>query len=66
MIINGTHRITDDGGDYIVLTDYCEGFGSKQFKSAEEAVGYIAANNNGSPHTLVKLVRIELNETETK
>lgn len=61
MIFNGSSKIKDDGGDYIILTDYgCEGISvSHQAATHEEALRWMMENSYGSPMTLVKLVRVE-------
>ena len=64
MIINGIPRIKDDGGDYLILTDYGgEGLAvTSQWGSLEEAISSIAFNESGSWQSLVKLVRIDTKE----
>jgi uncharacterized membrane protein len=68
MIFNGSSKIKDDGGDYLVLTDYdMEGFSvSHQDTTIESALKWIASCGYTSPMTLVKLVRIEMKETGDK
>ena len=64
MIFNGSAKINDDGGDYLVLTDYgCEGFAVEhQSATIEEALRLMTQGNCGDPQTLVRLVRVELGE----
>ena len=66
MIFNGSSKIKDNGGDYLVLVDYgCEGFSvCHQAATHEEALRWMT-NNYGSPQTLVKLVRVETRDSDT-
>ena len=66
MIFNGSSRIKDNGGDYLVLVDYgSEGLSvSHQFHTHTDALGWMAKNNTGYPNTLVKLVRVDILECE--
>ncbi len=66
MIFNGSFKIKDDGGDYLVMVDYgCEGFNvSHQARTHGDALRWMFANNYGSPLTLVKLVRVETMESD--
>lgn len=65
MIFNGSDKIKEDGGDYLLLTDYgCEGFGvTLQAATLEEALLGMIECSYG-PQTLVKLVRVETRETD--
>jgi hypothetical protein len=67
MIFNGSSKIKDDGGDYLVIVDYgCEGFSvSHQAQTHEDALRWMTASNYGSPQTLVKLVRVETRDSDT-
>lgn len=67
MIFNGSSKIKDDGGDYLVLVDYgCEGFSvSHQAATHEDALRWMTENSYGSPQTLVKLVRVETRDSDT-
>ena len=67
MIFNGSSKIKDYGGDYLVMVDYgCEGFSmAHQAQTHEDALRWMAANNYGSPQTLVKLVRVETRDSDT-
>lgn len=66
MVFNGSDKIKEDGGDYLVLVDYlCEGFAvTYQAVTHEEALLWMIQNNHGSPQTLVKLVRIETRDAD--
>lgn len=61
---NHIEKIDENGGDYIVLVDYfCEGISVKsQHKTITGALA--AMGETGSPESIVKLVRVELNEVE--
>ena len=67
MIFNGSSKIKNDGGDYLVLTDYgCEGFAvTHQAATHEDALQWMIECSYGSPHTLVKLVRVESRDSDT-
>lgn len=64
MIYNGSRKIKDDGGDYIVFTDYgSEGFCvSAQLKTLPDAIAWMINNPSDNPRTIVKLVVVELTE----
>ena len=66
MIFNGSDKIKDDGGDYLVLTDYgCEGFSvTHQTETHEDALRWMTECNYGSPQTLVKLVRVDTRDVD--
>ena len=66
MIFNGSDRIRDNDGDYIVLTDNgCEGFSvHHQAKTLQDALRVITRGGFGSPQTLVKLVRVEIEDEQ--
>jgi len=66
MILNGSKKIQDDGGDYLVLVDYLtDGFAvSRQARTLEEALQVIAQDCSGESRTLVRLVRFEVEEVE--
>jgi hypothetical protein len=63
MIFNGSDKIKENGGDYLVLTDYgCEGFAvTHQAATLEEALLGMIECDYGR-QTLVKLVRVETRE----
>lgn len=65
MIFNGSPNIKEDGGDYLLLTDYdygCEGFAvTHQAATLEEALLGMIECDYGR-QTLVKLVRVETQE----
>lgn len=67
MIFNGSEKIKDDGGDYLVLTDYgCEGLSvTHQAATHEDALRWMTECNYGSPQTLVKLVRVDTRDIDT-
>ena len=64
MVFNGSEKIDDDGGDFLLLTDYGqEGFAvSHQNKTLEGALAAMAEGVCGVPMTLVKLVRVDATE----
>ena len=64
MIFNGSSKIKDDGGDYIVLIDNgCEGLSvAVQKHTHEAAIKWIMSGSYGSVHTIVKLVRLDIQE----
>jgi len=68
MILNGSDKIKDGRGDYIVLTDYgCEGFAvTHQAATHEDALRWMIECNYGSPQTLVKLVRVDTRDVSTR
>lgn len=61
MIFNGSDKIKDDEGDYLVLADYgCEGFSvAHQAGTHEDALRWMMRCDYGCPQTLVKLVRVD-------
>ena len=60
LTFNGTRKIEDAAGDYIVLTDYgTEGLAvSHQAATLREAVEFQAASSRG-PSAIVRLVRLK-------
>jgi len=66
MIFNGSDKIKDGGGDYLVLTDYgSDGFVvTYQAEMLEKALKWMMGSNFGSPQTLVKLVRVDMREDD--
>ena len=63
MILNASSKISDDGGDYIVLADYgTEGISvAHQFTTLQEAL-QVFGGGAYDCLTLVKLVRFEVAE----
>ncbi len=62
MVINQTTVISNDGGDYLLLTDHgCEGLTvAHQGESMEDAITAMGTTGFGSPQVLVKLVYVEI------
>ena len=58
MKLNGISKIDNNGGDYLVLTDYgAEGLAvSHQCDTAEDAAKWMIACDYGSPQAVVKVV----------
>lgn len=67
MKLNGMQKINNDGGDYLVLTDYGqEGIAvSHQCETAEEAAKWMMSSDYGSPHAVVKVVHALIDEVTT-
>ena len=68
MKLNGIRKIDNDGGDYLVLTDYgSEGLAvSHQCDTAEEAAQWMLACDYRSPQAVVKVVSAEILCENTK
>lgn len=60
MILNGIDKIDSDGGEYLVLIDYCsEGLSvSGQFETLDEAIDSVMAGGYSRPAAIVQLVDI--------
>ena len=58
MKLNGISKIDNEGGDYLVLTDYGqEGLSvTHQCDTPEEAAKYMMESDLGSPQAVVKVV----------
>lgn len=57
MKINRTSKIDDDGGDWLILTDWgSDGMSvTSQHESPEEALKFLGSDSGGSPQAIVKL-----------
>ena len=62
MKLNGIRKINNNGGDYLVLTDYeQEGIAvSYQCETAEEAAQWMMSSDHSSPHAVVKVVNASI------
>ena len=66
VVFNGIRKIDDaTRKDYIVLTDYgSEGLAvSYQSESLRDAIDWISTTDYSGTHSLVKLVRLKINES---
>lgn len=66
VVFNGSRKIDDaNRKDYIVLTDYgSEGLAvSYQSESLRDAIDWISTTDYSGSHSLVKLVRLKINES---
>lgn len=68
MIINGSDKIDEAKGDYVVLVDYrSEGLSIvHQTSSLNDALRHMTTNSDGHPMTLLKLVQVDLLEAAEK
>ena len=66
MVVNGNSSIDPTKGEYLLLVDYgAEGFTIvNQFHELQEALLGCMQNHTGSPITLVRLVTIDVAETQ--
>jgi hypothetical protein len=62
MKLNGIRKIDNNGGDYLVLTDYgYEGIAvSHQCDTAEKAVEWMLSSDYSSPHAVVKVLHASI------
>lgn len=60
MKLNGIHTITEEGGDYLVLTDagHCTCAVTYQTKDLEDAIRFLLVGGMGAGQSIVKLVHI--------
>ena len=68
MKLNGIRKIDNNGGDYLVLTDYGqEGIAvSHQCETAEEAAQWMMSSDYSSPHAVVKVVHASISLENVK
>lgn len=68
MKLNGIRKIDNNGGDYLVLTDYgYEGLDvSHQCETAEEAAQWMLACDYSSPQAVVRIVSADIHCENTK
>ena len=66
MVFNGSDKIKNDGGDYLVLIDGgSDGFYvAHQAETHEDALRLMTENEYKLPQTLVKLVRVDTLEMD--
>jgi hypothetical protein len=62
MKMNGIRKIDNNGGDYLVLTDYGQDgiVISRQCETAEDAVQWMLSSDYSSPHAVVKMVHVSI------